>query len=371
MKNTDNRHAGTHARSEIDLVRGSAHHAGHSLSPRRPFDYWSVCLGLLCVAIGLPAFFVSAQDTASADKASPEKAAPAAAAAKPAAAPVAGTTIYREDKVRLTFVEKRDLTFDRAGVLEFVHEDGETVEAGKVVARFLSAREQAGLLVAQARVLNQAEILEAKAQADLAQLKLTSSLKANEKHKAKKEAEAEQLKKDGKVVPEGFFEPSFNSATIGELQKSLEAAMAAVGRAEKEHAVNEKGVEQAQADLTLTEIKAPMAGQVTRVYKRSGEGVQASEKVLQIISTQRIRATVEVPVAIAARMTKGMPVTVIVDQPDEGNTMKTQRYTVPLRSIDPSVIPGAQKVTIWAEIDNTDGKLREGLTSSLEVTFSN
>jgi len=361
MKNTDNRHAGTHARSEIDLVRGSAHHAGHSLSPRRPFDYWSVCLGLLCVAIGLPAFFVTAQD-----KASPEKA--SAEAAKPAA----GTTVYVEkDKVRLTFVEKRDLTFDRAGVLEFVHEDGETVEAGKVVARFLSAREQTGLLVAQARVLNKAEVLEAQAQADLAKIKLDSSQKAMEDHKVKKAKEAEERRAAGKPIPDDFFSPPYSASYIAELQKSHEAAMAAIGRAEKEHAVNENGVEQAQADLTLTEIKAPMAGTVTRVYKRSGEGVQASEKVLQIISTQRIRATVEVPVTVAARLTKGMPVTVIVDQPDEGNAMKTQRYTVPLRSIDPSVIPGAQKVTIWAEIDNTDGKLREGLTSSLEITFSN
>lgn len=369
MKNTDNRHEGTHARNEIDLVRGSAHHAGHSRLPRRPFDYWSVCLGLLCVAIGLPAFFVSAQDKASPDKAGSEKA--PAEPAKPAAAPAVGTTIHKEDKVRLTFVEKRDLTFDRAGVLEFVHEDGETVEAGKVVARFLSAREQAGLLVAQARVLNKAEVLEAQAQADLAKIKLDSSQKAMEDHKAKKEKEAEERRVAGKPIPDDFFSPPYSASYMAELLKSQEAAMAAVGRAEKEHAVNEKGVEQAQADLTLTEIKAPMAGLVTRVYKRSGEGVQAGEKVLQVISTQRIRASVEVPVAIAARMTKGMPVTVIVDQPGDGNAMKTQRYTVPLRSIDPSVIPGAQKVTVWAEIDNTDGQLREGLTSSLEIAFGN
>lgn len=357
MKRTDNRCGGTQATSDIDLVQHSAHHSSHSFLSRKRPDYWSILLGLLCVAIGLPAFFVSAQDKAAPEKAAAEK--------------LTGSQIHLEKSVRLTFVEKRDLTFDRAGVLEFVHEDGETVEAGKVVARFLNAREKAGLLVAQARVLNNAEILEAKAQAELAKIKLDSSLKAMDDHKAKKEKEAEERKAAGKTIPEDFFSPPYSSAYIAELQKSQEAALAAVGRAEKEYAVNEKGIEQAQADLTLTEIKAPLAGQVTRVYKRSGEGVQAGEKVLQVISTQRIRATVEVPVAVAAHLKTGMPVTVIVDQPADGNAMKTQRYTVPLRSIDPSVIPGAQKVTIWAEIDNTEGKLREGLTSSLEIVFDN
>lgn len=364
MKNTDHRQAGTHASSEIDLVRGSAHHAGHSLLPRRQFDYWSVCLGLLCVAIGLPAFFVSAQD-----KASPEKA--SAEAAKPAVAPAAGTTVYVEkDKVRLTFVEKRDLTFDRAGVLEFVHEDGETVEAGKVVARFLNVREKTALLVAQAKILNNAEVIAARKQAELAEIKAKSAQKKQDEWRAEKDQQIAKLPA-GTPVPKNLSGDLYPQSTLDENWKAHEAALAEIGRFEKEHAVSEKGVEQAQADLTLTEIKAPMAGLVTRVYKRSGEGVQAGEKVLQIISTQRIRATVEIPVSVAARLKVGMPVTVIVDQPEAGSTMKPQRYTVPLRSIDPSVTPIGQRVTVWAEIDNTDGKLREGLTSSLEITFGN
>lgn len=337
---------------EMDLDLHSAHHGRRS----RPLDYWSILLGVICLGLGLSAFIVSAQDKA---------------IEKPVAEKSASSQVHVEKNVRLTFVEKRDLTFDRAGVLEFVHEDGETVEAGKVVARFLSAREKAALAVAQARSLNNAEVLEARAQAELAKIKLDSANKANEEHKARKDKEIEERKAAGKPVTNEPYSLPYNGPYIAELQKSFEAASASVGRAEKENAVNEKGIAQAQADLDLTEIKAPMAGQVTRVYKRSGEGVQAGEKVLQVISTQRIRATVEVPVAVAAHLKKGMPVTVIVDQPESGNAMKTQRHSVTLGSIDPSVIPGAQKVTIWAEIDNTEGKLREGLTSSLEIVLNN
>lgn len=361
MKRTDNRCEGTHATSEIDLVRRSAHHASHSFLPRKRLDYWSIVLGLLCVAIGLPAFFVSAQD-----KAVPSK----AAAEKPAAGTSTGSQVHTEKSVRLTFVEKRDLTFDRAGVLEFVHEDGETVEAGKVVARFLNVREKTALVVAQARILNNAEVVAAKKQAELAEIKAKAAQQKQDAWRAEKDLEIAKLPA-GTPVPKNLAGDLYPKSTLDENWKSHEAALAEVGRYEKEFAVNEKGVEQAQADLTLTEIKAPLAGQVTRVYKRSGEGVQAGEKVLQIISTQRIRATVEVPVTVAAHLKKGMPVTVVVDQPEDGNVMKTHRYTVPLRSIDPSVIPGPQKVTIWAEIDNTEGKLREGLTSSIEIVFDN
>jgi len=117
MKRTDNRCEGLRASSEIDLVQHSVHHATHSFSSRKRPDYWSLVLGLLCVAIGLPAFFVSAQD-----KAAPEKATSGGALAPAADADRAGflarnnaATSYdllqnvKDGKVKLEEIKKDEL----------------------------------------------------------------------------------------------------------------------------------------------------------------------------------------------------------------------------------------------------------------------
>lgn len=331
MRQSDYSHSSTAAVSLAECKRGLDSEARRSA--RRPFDFWSLGLGVACLFLGLQAFLVNAQDKT-------------AAATAPA-----GNDLHTEMLVRLTFVDKRELTFDRAGVLEFVQEDGVSVEAGQVVARFLNSREKAGVVVAQARAMNNAEVLEAKAQADLAQIKAKASQGVYDKKKAENGLEV--------------FEKSY----LEELWKAHEAAVAAIGRAEKEHAVNEKGIEQAQADLQMTEIKAPLAGQVSRVYKRSGEGVQAGEKVLQLISMQRIRASVEVPVTLLPRLKVGMPVTIIVDHANQAGVIQPHRYPTTLKWIDPSVIPGGKKLTVWTEIDNTGGQLREGMISSMELAL--
>ena len=277
---------------------------------------------------------------------------------------------------QLRFVERHEVAFDRPGVLQFVVEEGEQVEKGMPVAKLEDAIAKAAVAVAEARVLNQAEVNSAKKQAELAKLKYDSVLKANQEARSKKglpsttpnppeptPTGSSLAKKEAN--PEDYL--AYEKNVVDELKLTFEAAESDIGRFEKEHEVAVQGLAQAKAELAVLELKAPRAGLVTRAFKQTGEGVQSGEKVLEIISTSRIRVEVEVPAVTAARLKVGMPITVVVDQPTGEMAMNRERYQTTLKFIDPTIGELTQKVRVWAELDNSEGRLREGLPASIEI----
>ena len=322
--------------------------------------------GLLCGAVGgFSSRGISAQDKA-------EKKEPSAQTS---------TSVIELKPARLYFVDRHEVAFDRPGVLQLVLEEGENVEKGQIVARLVDGIALAAVGVAEARVMNTAEVESARKQAELAKAKLDAAEGANAKYREdqKKQATgsgsegtANQSPANGFTKSPGLVNESpmdggvFNRVTIQELLLTYQAAEADIGRFEKEHEVNQQGLLQAQAELEVLVLKAPRDGLITRAFKQTGEGTQSGEKVLEIISTQRIRAEVEVDAVIAARLKVGMPVTVVVHQPSGANDMDLERYPTVLKFIDPSIGQLSKKVRIWAELDNTPGKLREGLTASIE-----
>ena len=108
----------------------------------------------------------------------------------------------------------------------------------------------------------------------------------------------------------------------------------------------------------------PRDGLVTRVFKRTGEGVQAAEPVIEILSTSRIRVEAEVSAARAATLRVGDEVEVQVSFPSAtGPTV--ERFSTHLRFVDPALERVSQTVRVWAELKNPDGRLREGLPTQL------
>lgn len=279
------------------------------------------------------------------------------------------TTLIELKPAQLLFVDRHEVAFDRPGVLQFVCEEAEIITAGQVVARLEDGIAKAALAVAEARVLNNAEVISAQKQAELAKVKWDSSIKANEDGLAEFNAKAAARSASGTFpsINDPKYIPTYNKVYLDELQLGYEASLADIERFVKEHEVNLKGKVQAQAELNVLELKAPRDGLVTRAFKQTGEGVQSGEKVMEIISTKRIRVVVNVPAVTAARLKVGMPVTVIVQQPSGENAMDLERYPSVLKFIDPTTEQVSQKVRIWAEIDNSDGKLREGLVASIEI----
>ena len=220
------------------------------------------------------------------------------------------------------------------------------------------------------QILNQSEIFSAQKQAELAELKLNSAKQAMKDRKTTSNpggANPMAIQSPTPIDAPDETTPLYPQVYMDELRLTFESARSDIGRFEKEYGVNLKGREQAQAELNVLQLKAPREGLVTRAFKQAGEGIQSGEKVLEIISTKRIRVEVDVPAVTAARLRVGMPIIVIVQQPTGENEMSLERYPTALKFIDPTIGQVSQKVRIWAEIDNSEGRLREGLAASMEI----
>ncbi len=287
--------------------------------------------------------------------------------------PLASASIVRFDNARLIFVDRHEVAFDRPGVLQFVVEEGETVTKGQVVAHQEDSIARAAVGVGEARVMNTAEIQSARLQAELAELKYQIARQKTEEYKSSTTPSPEsQLTVPTPVIespasPAGQTDELYPKVYIEELRLTAESAKSEIGRFEKEHEVNQKGLLQAKAELEVLQLKAPRDGLVTRAFKQTGEGTQSGEKIIEIVSTQRIRAEVDVPAVAAARLQVGVPITVIVEQPTGEKVMNLERYPATLKFIDPTIGQVSHKVRIWAELDNSHGKLREGLTATIEI----
>lgn len=306
-------------------------------------------------------------------------------AADPAAKPANSTSIVTFENARLLFVDRHEVAFDRPGVLKFVVEEGETVTQGQVVAQQEDSIARAAVGVAEARVMNTAEIESAKLQAELAELKYQVSKQITDENNKKTapptsdsqpaaptpvlESPPNPTAQSYEIYPKVDF-PVYPKMMIDELRLTAASAKSEIGRFEKEHEVNQMGLLQAKAELEVLQLKAPRNGIVTRAFKQTGEGAQSGEKILEIVSTQRIRAEVDVSAIAAARLKVGLPIIVIVEQPTGETAMSVERYSTTLKFIDPTITQIGQKVRIWAELDNSHGKLREGLKASMEIVPS-
>lgn len=306
-------------------------------------------------------------------------------AADPAAKPTSSTSIVTFENARLLFVDRHEVAFDRPGVLKFVVEEGETVSQGQIVAQQEDSIARAAVEVAEARVMNTAEIESAKLQAELAELKYQVNKQIIDENNNETppptsdsqpaaptpvlESPPNPTVEPYQIFPKVKFD-IYPKVMINELRLTAASAKSEIGRFEKEHEVNQKGLLQAKAELEVLQLKAPRNGIVTRAFKQTGEGAQSGEKILEIVSTQRIRAEVKVPAIAAARLKVGLPITVVVEQPTGETPMSEERYPATLKFIDPTIIQVGQEVRIWAELDNSHGKLREGLKTSIEIVPS-
>jgi multidrug resistance efflux pump len=123
-------------------------------------------------------------------------------------------------------------------------------------------------------------------------------------------------------------------------------------------------LERAKAELafaserrTMLDVKAPMAGVVTRVAARPGENIFPRDPIVEIANTARVEVRGTIAPELMRYARAGMPVEVRVF------TVPPRRFTVPIRN----VLPGTGGATLIVELPNPDGVLQEGQTAVVTV----
>lgn len=108
-----------------------------------------------------------------------------------------------------------------------------------------------------------------------------------------------------------------------------------------------------QSDLAFKDLRAPIAGVVSDVKVNPGDVISAGTPFTTIQRTGRLLARVNVPARYGQRVRVGQ--IVLISDPNGGNNVKGR-----LVSIDPRASGATQSFLAKAELDNPDGRFRNG-----------
>ncbi|HET9689065.1 MAG TPA: efflux RND transporter periplasmic adaptor subunit [Pseudolabrys sp.] len=197
-----------------------------------------------------------------------------------------------------------DVSSKYAGRLESVMvNEGNDVKVGEVIARIDSPEYQAQLRTAQANVLVARHTLAA-AEAKIAQAKADLVFATADLERGKELVEKGWLTKQ--MYDQRVDRFSTDKATVDAAEKQADAARSVVEAAQAE-------VERISSILTDLTILSPRDGRVQYRLHRSGEVVNAGERIVQILDLKDVYMTIYLPAAQAGRLTIGDEARLIVD----------------------------------------------------------
>lgn len=255
----------------------------------------------------------------------------------------------------VTLAEQVEVPAAEAGVLaELQVKPGQWVEVGTAIGRLRD--EDLRLLVERTRI--QAEIakrefenelneLYAQKTTEVARAELERSLESNVKYaKTVSKTELDRLRL---LVEQGELE------TRRAQQDRLIAGLSSEVR-ENEH-------QTAKHQLATRQLIAPIRGMVVEVQRRLGEWVQPGDVVARIIRLDRLRVEGFLPASQGRLALVGRPVRVAATDDDD----RAVQLSGEVVFVSPEIDPINSQVRVWVEVDNTELKLRPGMTASVTV----
>lgn len=243
---------------------------------------------------------------------------------------------------RIVYVDAVELASERRGILADIVAPGAALPAGGEVARLRDAVLKATMAIAEREAANDVEVRFAAKAAELADLKHQRALQANQQSVG-----------------------TVSDLELRELRLAAERATLQFEQAEHRLAVAKLRVEEIRASVDALHITAPFAAFVRAVYKRPGEVVQEGEVVAELVSPSRIRIEGDVPLAALPWVTPQTGVLVRVT--DSSPETEPADFAARITFVDVKVEPVSRTVRIAAELDNTGGRLREGLSATLLI----
>ena len=248
-------------------------------------------------------------------------------------------------------------------------QEGQTVQAGAVVATLTNAGIDRDIAYAKAQV--------AVAEQRLRDVRRSSAPNRGRSDSAARERAIAQILRNAEARRDRYRKLFATKDVSKQELEDAETAYAAALRdwlVERErtsqrviltdHGILQLELERAKAELAfaserraLLEVKAPISGVVTRVAVRTGESIFPRDPIVDISDNTRV----EVRGTIASELTRyvraGMPVETKVF------TVPPRRFTVPIKH----VLPGNGGATLVVELPNPDGVLQEGQTAMVTV----
>ena len=261
----------------------------------------------------------------------------------------------RIESALLTLIEHADLPASESGPLvqrEIV--EGATVDSDAVLgkiddheATLVLERAKTELRIAEAIVENDIKVRFARKSQEVALAELKRSQESIEK-----------------------FPKSVSQTELDRLRLLADKATLEIEQAQVDHEqaklsklLKQTDVERADLLLQRRKIKAPFPGMVVSWKKQRGEWVEAGTPVVRIIRLNRLRAEAFVSSRIPATDLLDRPVQLFIDLPGKPKS----RFEGKLVFVDPEIDPVNNQMRIYAEIDNTNFRLRPGQSAMMVI----
>jgi RND family efflux transporter MFP subunit len=279
----------------------------------------------------------------------PAPAAPAAAAAPVARPPSISVVPARTGSITETAVVTGNLVpreeilvaaqIDGYAIEEILVEEGDSVERGQVLARLSRAMIEAGLAQSAAQI--------ARADAAIAQAKSSiAEAEATQEQTASALARSQALRQSGNTT-EASLEVAQSAARQAAARLRLAQNALAVAEADKRLA--EAQQREWQIREQRSEIKAPVAGVVSRRTARIGAiAASTGEPLFRIIADGEIELAADVPEATLARLAAGMAARV-------KTAARAEPYAGRIRLVTPEVDPTTRLGRVRIAIEKAPG----------------
>jgi multidrug efflux pump subunit AcrA (membrane-fusion protein) len=233
---------------------------------------------------------------------------------------------------------------EKAGVLDLVAKEGQTVKQGDLVAHTRDDLIKATLAVATRQSLNDIEIRFARKACELAQVEYERDLQAN-----------------------GIVPGTVSDLTLRAHRLAAEKALLQLEQAETALEIEKLKRNETVELLKLHRVVSPIDAEVRTVFKQKGESVAEGEPILELVNTSRVKVEGYVHLRDLANVQAGSVVEVQLDIPDID--LPIERVTFPGRIayVDLKVEPVTHRVKVWAEVSNQNGILKDGLTARMSI----
>ena len=271
-----------------------------------------------------------------------------------AAAPVAAGEL-RIDSAQLTLIEQADVSASESGLLsQLMAKEGESVAEGQSLAKLddreaqlIRVRAETELQVVRGLAENDIKVRFAKLSAAVAEAEFRRAKESNDKFpKSVSQSEIDRLKL---LADKSVLEIEQAALDFQQSKLSLE--------------IKQHDLERATLAIERRTIVAPFPGMVVQWKRQPGEWVEPGTPVMRLIRLNRLRAEAFISAQSLPLDLVGRPATITVEIPHQP-TIKCPGQLV---FVSPEIDPVNDQVRVWAEIDNSDLKLRPGQTGTLVI----
>lgn len=165
-------------------------------------------------------------------------------------------------------------------------------------------------------------------------------------------------------------EPKSVSLTeIDQAELAMETAAAELRQAERDVSqtalrrdLAKNAVDVAARKVELRKLKSPLSGEVVATMRHRGEWVKPGDVIMHLVRTDRLRVQGFIDADKVSQDLQGVEVTI-------ESLLKNKKVTCTgnISFVSRIVDPVNREVMVWAEFDNSDGRMRPGVAAEITI----